>query len=246
MTPKSNPLRGAVPIPSPTPEAQEVIDKTQDPQLPDWFDKPYKHPDFIDSACDDAEAVIGWKCTYIDLLKKLIKELAARPSPASPAPQGPPISVHLTMDPQASPETHKALGAAIVGAIEVARAENAKRAAPGADTREAAPLSGEWRHNAGYLCCGTLRIMRADWDTDAAPEFRQEVMDWLVGRLNAPALAPVASPPALTALIEAAKAARDMMAEMPQPYHPDEWCRVYNGLCGALVDIAANMKEGAK
>ena len=41
-----------------------------------------------------------------------------------------PISVHVTCDPKASPETQRALGAAIAGAIEVARIKKSSHANP--------------------------------------------------------------------------------------------------------------------
>ena len=47
-----------------------------------------------------------------------------------------------------------------------------------------APLAGEWRHGGGVLCCGTLRIATADLDTDPAPNFQREVMDWICATLN--------------------------------------------------------------
>jgi hypothetical protein len=50
------------------------------------------------------------------------------------------------------------------------------------------PLLGTWRHNNGYLCCGTLRIARADFDTDPDEKFRIILFDWMVARLNAPDL----------------------------------------------------------
>lgn len=46
------------------------------------------------------------------------------------------------------------------------------------------PLTGEWRHSNGFICCGTLRVMRSDFDTNPAPEFATEVLDWVVNRLN--------------------------------------------------------------
>lgn len=47
-----------------------------------------------------------------------------------------------------------------------------------------APLSGRWRHGDGYLICGTLRIARADFDTDPSPEIQTELLDWIVSSLN--------------------------------------------------------------
>jgi hypothetical protein len=46
------------------------------------------------------------------------------------------------------------------------------------------PLTGKWRYNNGVLCCGTLRVMRDDWDTAPADEFRAEVMGWACRVLN--------------------------------------------------------------
>lgn len=34
-----------------------------------------------------------------------------------------------------------------------------------------------FRHNNGYICCGTLRIARADFDTDPTPENQKEILD---------------------------------------------------------------------
>ena len=48
-----------------------------------------------------------------------------------------------------------------------------------------APLAGNWRHGAGVLCCGTLRIAAEDFDTDPSPEFRRKIMDWICATLNA-------------------------------------------------------------
>lgn len=47
------------------------------------------------------------------------------------------------------------------------------------------PLTAEWRHNNGYLICGTLRIARADFDNDPSQEFKGEVLDWVVDIINA-------------------------------------------------------------
>jgi hypothetical protein len=47
------------------------------------------------------------------------------------------------------------------------------------------PLTGEWRYNMGYLCCGTLRIFRADFDTPPSEEFKAKLTGWMVKTLNA-------------------------------------------------------------
>jgi len=46
------------------------------------------------------------------------------------------------------------------------------------------PLQGEWRHNAGIICCGTLRIAQADFDTDPTEEVKKEILDWVCKTLN--------------------------------------------------------------
>ena len=46
------------------------------------------------------------------------------------------------------------------------------------------PLSGEWRHSNGFVSNGTLRVFRADFDTNPSNEFVSEVLDWVVSRLN--------------------------------------------------------------
>ena len=50
------------------------------------------------------------------------------------------------------------------------------------------PILSEWRHGNGYLICGTLRIARADFDTDPSPGFKRELFDWICTRLNHPYL----------------------------------------------------------
>lgn len=47
------------------------------------------------------------------------------------------------------------------------------------------PLTGAWRYSNGFLMCGTLRIFRADFDTDPSPEFKDELTSWMVATLNA-------------------------------------------------------------
>lgn len=51
-------------------------------------------------------------------------------------------------------------------------------------------LTGEWRYAGGYLCCGTLRIARVDFDTDPSPEFQAQVFDQIVTAMNASSVAP--------------------------------------------------------
>ena len=46
------------------------------------------------------------------------------------------------------------------------------------------PLTGEWRHGNGAICCGTLRIARADFDTDPDPEYQREILDYLCASAN--------------------------------------------------------------
>lgn len=57
------------------------------------------------------------------------------------------------------------------------------------DCRSAAnavsPLNSEWHHGSGYLCCGTVRIAREDFDTNPSGEFKTEMFDWIVKTLNA-------------------------------------------------------------
>ena len=69
------------------------------------------------------------------------------------------------------------------------------------------PLYGQWRHNNGYICCGTLRIAKADFDTDPSPEFQQRVFDWVCQQLNA-------SPPTPTAAMDVETIARRFSHQM--------------------------------
>lgn len=46
------------------------------------------------------------------------------------------------------------------------------------------PLRGEWRHSNGIICCGSLRIAVADFDTQPSPEFVTEVFDWICKTMN--------------------------------------------------------------
>jgi hypothetical protein len=50
---------------------------------------------------------------------------------------------------------------------------------------EAEPLFlGQWHHGEGNLCCGTMRYMRADFDTQPAQEIRTAVFDWICSTMN--------------------------------------------------------------
>jgi hypothetical protein len=44
---------------------------------------------------------------------------------------------------------------------------------------------GTWHHGQGNLCCGTVRYMRADFDTQPAPEVRTAIFDWVCSTMNA-------------------------------------------------------------
>ena len=45
-------------------------------------------------------------------------------------------------------------------------------------------LLGEWRHNNGYVCCGSMRIFKTDIDTNPNESFTKELLDWVVNQLN--------------------------------------------------------------
>jgi hypothetical protein len=45
-------------------------------------------------------------------------------------------------------------------------------------------LLGDWRHNNGYVCCGSMRIFKTDIDTNPSDAFTNELLDWVVSRLN--------------------------------------------------------------
>jgi hypothetical protein len=45
-------------------------------------------------------------------------------------------------------------------------------------------LLGEWRHNNGYVCCGTMRIFNTCIDTNPSDAFTNELLDWVVSQLN--------------------------------------------------------------
>lgn len=48
------------------------------------------------------------------------------------------------------------------------------------------PLTGEWHHGAGFLCCGTIRVAKGDFDTMPSDEFKAEMFDWICYALNNP------------------------------------------------------------
>ncbi len=49
----------------------------------------------------------------------------------------------------------------------------------------AGPLPGcRWRYSQGQLFCGTMRLMKDDWDTNPVEGFKEEVMGWACGVLN--------------------------------------------------------------
>lgn len=44
------------------------------------------------------------------------------------------------------------------------------------------PVGGKWgpfRHSNGVICCGSLRVARADFDNNTAPEVQKEILDAL-------------------------------------------------------------------
>ncbi|NII54354.1 hypothetical protein [Luteibacter sp. SG786] len=49
------------------------------------------------------------------------------------------------------------------------------------------PLAGRWHHGNGFLCHGSFRVAREDWEAGvcAAPGMRDAVFDWMCKRLNA-------------------------------------------------------------
>lgn len=84
-------------------------------------------------------------------------------------------------------QTHPApVNAALV--LKVAerwvKKQNDLTSPPDNRTHASRPLSGKWRYNNGYLCCGTLRIFRADFDTNPSQEFIDELTGWMVAILN--------------------------------------------------------------
>lgn len=46
-------------------------------------------------------------------------------------------------------------------------------------------LYGRWRHSHGVICCGSLRIAQADFDTDPASEVQKQILDQLCESANA-------------------------------------------------------------
>jgi hypothetical protein len=56
---------------------------------------------------------------------------------------------------------------------------------PLADAACSAPvLRGEWRHSHGMIFCGTLRIAKADFDTNPHPDFCARVFDDICRTMN--------------------------------------------------------------
>jgi hypothetical protein len=51
-------------------------------------------------------------------------------------------------------------------------------------TPPSSPLSGRWHHGNGALACGTLRVARADFDTNPSETVQAEVFDWICEVLN--------------------------------------------------------------
>lgn len=45
-------------------------------------------------------------------------------------------------------------------------------------------LRGEWRHSHGMIFCGTLRIAKADFDTNPHPDFCARVFDDICRTMN--------------------------------------------------------------
>jgi hypothetical protein len=45
-------------------------------------------------------------------------------------------------------------------------------------------LRGRWRHSNGMIFCGTLRIAKADFDTNPSPEFCAKVFDDICNTMN--------------------------------------------------------------
>lgn len=96
-----------------------------------------------------------------------------------------------------------------MGRTQAPKAEEGKaEPRPGTD---GGPLAGcRWRYSEGYLFCGTMRVMRDDWDTQPAPEVRQENMAWVCRVLNA---ASGATPGGLRSIEQAAP--RRVTQEIP-------------------------------
>lgn len=45
-------------------------------------------------------------------------------------------------------------------------------------------LKAHFRHNNGFICCGSLRIAREDFDTNPSTSFTKELFDWICCTLN--------------------------------------------------------------
>lgn len=46
-------------------------------------------------------------------------------------------------------------------------------------------LLGRWHHGDGFVVCGTLRVLWADFDTTPSAEFQQRFLAWLCETMNA-------------------------------------------------------------
>ncbi len=46
-------------------------------------------------------------------------------------------------------------------------------------------LLGRWHHGEGNVCSGSMRLLRADFDTNPSEEFQRELLDWLCEVMNA-------------------------------------------------------------
>jgi hypothetical protein len=51
-------------------------------------------------------------------------------------------------------------------------------------------VAGRWHHGGGYLVCSTVRIAKADFDTNPAESFQSEVFDQICEVLNSSRLGP--------------------------------------------------------
>jgi len=50
--------------------------------------------------------------------------------------------------------------------------------------RNSPPLNVHFRHNNGFICAGSLRIAREDFDTNPSDTFKKELFDWICKTLN--------------------------------------------------------------
>lgn len=41
-----------------------------------------------------------------------------------------------------------------------------------------------WRHSNGYICCGTMRIMKADFDTSPSDDVKKQYLDAICEAMN--------------------------------------------------------------